>query len=122
MIPPQTDAELADVARALGFELVCRDYDKSHFDGDWDAVPYTLLCEGEVKFDGTARECAAFLIGWRDLRSKVLGACRALDTQVMPAMASCTMCHARDTEGRRCLARAGHAGQHSALLRWEDPR
>ena len=25
MIPPQTDAALADVARALGFELVCRD-------------------------------------------------------------------------------------------------
>jgi hypothetical protein len=117
---------LADVARALGFELrravqavpVGIDFDRAK-----EQTQFALLRGGEVAFDGTARECSAFLIGWRDLRSSVLGAVQALETKVMPEMGARTMCPARDKDGQRCLLRVGHDGQkHATLVHWENSR
>jgi hypothetical protein len=115
---------LADVADALGFELrraplavpVGIDFDRAQ-----EQTQFVLMRGGEVAFDGTARECSAFLIGWRDLRSNVLGAVRALETtQIMPEMGASTMCQARDKAGQRCLLRVGHDGQkHATLVHWE---
>jgi len=125
MMAPATMDALADVARALGFELrraahavpIGVDFDRAQ-----EQTQFALLRGGEVAFDGTSRECSAFLIGWRDLRSSVLGAVCALETKVMPEMSGRTRCGARDAEGRSCLASAGHKGQHTAMVRWEDPR
>jgi hypothetical protein len=126
MIAPMTMDALADVALALGFELrraeqavpVGIDYDRAK-----EQTQFALLRGGEVAFDGTSRECAAFLIGWRDLRSSVLGAVRALETKVMPEMHASTMCQVRDKEGRRCLLRVGHDQlKHAVLMYWEDAR
>ena len=126
MIAPQTMDALADVAKALGFELrrathavpMGVDFDRSQ-----EQTQFALLRDGEIAFDGTARECSAFLIGWRDLRTQVLGAARAIDAQLLPEMSGWTPCQAVDTSGRRCLARAGHAEfQHVTLNRWEGPR
>lgn len=123
MIAPATMDALADVAKALGFELrraehaipVGIDYDRAK-----EQTQFALLRGGQVEFDGTARECSAFLIGWRDLRSSMLGELRAIDTQVMPEMSARTPCSAHDAEGRRCLGRAGHDGAHSTFSRWRD--
>jgi hypothetical protein len=123
MIAPESMDALADVARALGFELrraehavpVGIDYDRAK-----EQTQFALLLEGEIAFDGTARECSAFLIGWRDLRSSMLGAMHAVDVQVMPTMNGWTPCGKQDGEGHRCLRRAGHSDVvHSALVRWE---
>jgi hypothetical protein len=125
VIAPLTIEALTDVARSMGFELAPRDGLAVPLGIDFEVAraraQYALLRGDVVEFDGTARECSAFLIGWRDLRSSMLGALRAIDTQVMPEMSGRTRCGARDAEGRSCLARAGHEGQHSALLRWEEP-
>ena len=127
MIAPMTMDALADVARALGFELrravqavpVGIDFDRAK-----EQTQFALLRGGEVAFDGTARECSAFLIGWRDLRTTVLGAVRALETtQIMPEMRASTMCPACDKAGQRCLLRVGHDGRkHATLVYWEDGR
>jgi len=119
---------LADVAHALGFEFrraaqavpIGIDFDRAQ-----EQTQFALLRGAEVAFDGTARECSAFLIGWRDLRSSVLGAVRALETtKLMPEMKASTMCQARDKAGQRCLLRVGHDGQkHATLVHWrEDDR
>jgi hypothetical protein len=123
VIAPATMDALADVARALGFELrraehaipVGVDFDRAQ-----EQTQFALVRGGEIAFDGTARECSAFLIGWRDLRSSVLGAVRAIDTQVMPKMSGRTLCRAHDGHYRQCLLRAGHEGPHLALHRWQD--
>ena len=127
MIAPMTMDALADVARALGFELrraaqavpVGIDFDRAK-----EQTQFALLRGEEVAFDGTARECTAFLIGWRDLRTTVLGAVRALETtQIMPEMHSSTRCHALDKNGQRCLLCVGHehdGRKHAALVYWEE--
>jgi len=66
-----TIESLADVARAIGFELVNRDGIAKPIGIDYEhattQTQYALFREGdEVAFDGTARECTAFLIGWRE--------------------------------------------------------
>lgn len=127
MIAPMTTEALADVARALGFTLVNRDGVAVPIGVDYELArtqpQYALLRGDEVAFDGTARECSAFLIGWRDLRSSVLGAVRAIDAQLMPEMSGRTRCGARDDAGHVCIASAGHSElQHAALVRWEAPR
>lgn len=75
MIAPMTIEALTDVAVALGFKLIVRvglalpiglDADRAALE-----VQYALLRGDEITFEGTARECSAFLIGWRDLRSSV---------------------------------------------------
>ena len=117
---------LADVARALGFEL--RRAPEAtpggvDFDRAQEQTQFALVHGSEVAFDGTSRECAAFLIGWRDLRSSVLGSVRALETKVMPDMAASTKCHAIDEKGERCLLRVGHDGfKHARLVYWEGDR
>ncbi len=77
MIAPLTIEALADVARVLGFEMVPRDGVEAPIGIGYDTpagqAEYGLLRAHEIEFDGTARECAAFLIGWRDLRSRVHG-------------------------------------------------
>jgi len=79
MIAPMTMDALADVARALGFEL----RRAAH------AVPVG------VDFDRAKEQThSAFLIGWRDLRSSVLGAVRAIETQDMPEMSGRSRCGA----------------------------
>ncbi len=126
MIAPATMDALADVALALGFELrraqlaVPGGID---FDRAQEQTQFTLVRGGEVAFDGTSRECAAFLIGWRDLRSSVLGAVRALETKIAPEMSASTKCQARDEKGERCLLRVGHDGfKHARLVYWEGDR
>jgi hypothetical protein len=123
MIAPMTMDALADVARALGFEFrraahavpVGVDFDRAR-----EQTQFALLRGGQVEFDGTARECSAFLIGWRDLRSSMLGALRAIETQVMPEISGRTRCGVRDAEGRSCLASPGHKDPHTALVRWRE--
>lgn len=124
MIAPTSMDALAEAARALGFELrrfegaIPRGID---FDRAQEQTQFGLWYGGELAFDGTSRECAAFLIGWRDLRVSVLGAVRAMDAQPLPEMSGRTRCEARDPHGRPCLLRAGHLerGQaHSALVSW----
>lgn len=126
MIAPATMDALADVTRALGFELRRAEHAVPvgiDFDRAKEQTQFALLRGGEVVFDGTARECSAFLIGWRDLRSSVLGAVRAIDAQLMPEMSGRTRCGARDAEGRSCLASAGHKDPHTSIVRWcEEPR
>jgi hypothetical protein len=69
VIAPESMEALTEVAKALGFEFhghvlgkpIGIDYDRAQ-----EQVQCALLREGAVQFDGTARECAAFLIGWRD--------------------------------------------------------
>ena len=113
------DEALADVAQALGFTL----------SASWSAVPigidyeaaraqpqYVLRHEGQVAFDGTPRECSAFLIAWRDLRARLLSDLRVIDTQIMPEMSGRSMCPAHDATGRRCLSNTGHAGAHKAIV------
>jgi hypothetical protein len=124
MAPMSMDA-LADVAQALGFELRRAEHAVPigiDFDRAREQTQFALLHGGEVAFDGTARECSAFLIGWRDLRSSVLGAVRAIETKVMPTYISgSTKCQALDKAGQRCLLRVGHDGQkHATLVHWED--
>ncbi len=127
MIAPMTMDALAEVAVALGFELrraplaVPGGID---FDLAKEQTQFALVRGGEVAFDGTSRECAAFLIGWRDLRSTVLGAVRALETtKIAPDMSSSTKCQAIDEKGERCLLRVGHDGQkHARLVYWEGDR
>lgn len=124
MIAPATMDALADVAVALGFELRRATHAAPmgvDFDRSQEQTQFALVRDGEVAFDGTARECSAFLIGWRDLRTQVLGAARAIDAKLLPEMSGRTTCQARDAAGRRCLLRAGHDGQkHAALAHWED--
>lgn len=126
MIAPATMDALADIARALGFELrrapeavpIGVDFDRAR-----DQTQFALVRGGEVAFDGTSRECSAFLIGWRDLRASVLGSVRALETsQIAPEVKASTMCQARDKNGQRCLLRVGHGRKHAALMYWEDDR
>lgn len=126
MIAPMTMDALAEVAVGLGFELrraplaVPGGID---FDHAKEQTHFALVREGDVAFDGTARECSAFLIGWRDLRSNVLGAVRALETKITPAMSASTKCNAIDEKGERCLLRVGHDGQkHARLVYWEGDR
>ena len=71
-----------------------------------------------VEFDGTSRECAAYLIGWRALRAQALGALRAVDAQLLPEMSARTTCAARDAEGHRCMGREGHPLDHVTVVRW----
>jgi hypothetical protein len=127
VIAPATMDALADVACALGFELrrapeavpIGVDFDRAQ-----EQMQFALVRGGEVAFDGTSRECAAFLVGWRDLRSSVLGSVRALETtQIAPEVKAGTMCQARDKNGQRCLLRVGHDGRkHAALMYWEGDR
>jgi hypothetical protein len=122
---------LADVAKALGWKLIVRTGIALPIGIDADdaalKVQYALVRDGEIEFDGTARECSAFLIGWRDLRSKVLGGVRAMDAQVMPEMSGRTRCRAPDpsdpTGERCCLAAAGHEDSpHTALVCWSTAK
>jgi hypothetical protein len=127
VIAPESMDALADVARALGFELrraehsvpVGVDYDRAK-----EQSQFALLRGGQVAFDGTARECSAFLVGWRDLRSEMLSALRAENTSAMPDMHSVTLCHVVDPCGLDwcigCIAPAGHAGPHVRIQRWQD--
>jgi len=126
VIAPATMDVLADVAHALGFELrrapeaVPSGVD---FDRSQEQTQFALVRGGEVAFDGTSRECAAFLIGWRDLRSSILGAVCALKTKIVPDMSASTKCQAVDEKGERCLLRVGHDGlKHTRLIYWEDGR
>ena len=127
MIAPATMDALADVARALGFELRRAEHAVPlgvDFDRAKEQSQFALVRSdsgGQIAFDGTARECAAFLIGWRDLRRRLLNELRALDAQVIPEMSACTECTARDREGRSCRGRAGHAGPHVTPVLWEGP-
>ena len=127
MIAPATTDALADVTRALGFELrpsplaapIGVDEDVAG-----EQPQYAIFRGGEVVFDGTARECSAFLIGWRDLRRQVLGAVHASDAKVVPEMSGIARCRAADPSDRMgehcCLLPVGHEGAHSALRRWRD--
>lgn len=128
MIAPMTAEGVANVARALGFTLVGRDgiafpegVDAAHAA---EQKQYALLRGDLVEFDGTARECAAFLIGWRDLRTRVLGELHAYETKVTPTMNASSRCQVRDQRGERCLLRPGaeHDGKkHATIVYWEDP-
>jgi hypothetical protein len=124
VIAPASMDALADVARALGFELRRAEHAKPlgvDYDRAQEQTQFALFRGDQIEFDGTARECSAFLIGWRDLRSSVLGAVRAIDAQVMPEMSAVTRCQARDDRGNRCLLRAGHDGlKHARLAHWEE--
>lgn len=124
MIAPATMDALADVARALGFELRRAKHAVPggvDFDRAQQETQFALLRGGEIAFDGTARECSAYLVGWRDLRSSMLGALCAVDAQVMPEMSAITRCQVRDKDGRRCLQRPGHDGQkHASIVYWEE--
>lgn len=71
MTASMTIEALVDVARSLGFELVCRDGLTVPIEG---GSQYSLLRAHEVEFDGTVRECSAFLMGWRDLQTRVCAA------------------------------------------------
>ncbi|HSX22869.1 MAG TPA: hypothetical protein VLE97_08870 [Gaiellaceae bacterium] len=125
MIAPATMDALADVVRALGFELrrsahavpVGVDFDRAK-----EQTQFALLRGDEVEFDGTARECSAFLIGWRDLRLRLLAELRAVDAHGVADMCGRTYCRAVDAEGRSCLRPAGHTDLHTALSRWENPQ
>jgi hypothetical protein len=126
MIAPMTMDALADIAQALGFELrraplsvpVGVDFDRAK-----DETQFALLHAGKVAFDGTARECAAFLIGWRDLRSRMLTELRAHETKVLPDMHASTRCGVLDKAGHRCIKLVGHDGwRHATLVYWEDPQ
>lgn len=127
MNAPESMDALAEAARTLGFELrrtpnakpAGVDYDRAHEQTQF------ALCRGDgVAFDGTARECAAYLIGWRDLRHQALGALRAADAIVMPEMSGRTRCHVPDPSDphrdRWCLAPIGHEGPHTTISRWQD--
>lgn len=127
MIAPMTMDALAEVARALGFDLrraahavpIGVDFDRAK-----EQTQFALLRGSEVAFDGTSRECAAFLIGWRDLRSTVLGAVRAMETKILPEMHAATRCQARDKTGQPCLLRVDLDGRHdgrkhAALMYWD---
>lgn len=123
MIAPATMDALAEVARALGFELrraplgkpIGVDYDRAS-----EQMQFALMDRlGQVAFDGTSRECAAFLIGWRDLRSRLIGELHAVDAKTLPEMHAWTRCDVRDAEGRPCMARAGHTEPfHITFHRW----
>jgi len=127
MIAPASMDALADVARALGFDLrrsplakpVGVDYDRAS-----EQTQFGLYRGDVIAFDGTSRECAAYLIGWRDLRAQALGALRAVDAQILPDMSGRTLCRAQDPNDphrdRVCLATIGHEGPHTTLLRWRD--
>lgn len=122
MIAPATMDALADVARALGFEFRRAEHAVPvgvDFDRAKEQTQFALLRGGQIEFDGTARECSAFLIGWRDLRSRMLADLRAVDAQPMPEMSARMPCRAYDGQYRQCLLRAGHEGPHSTLVRWE---
>lgn len=118
MIAPATLEALRDVAIALGFQLVDRDFVKSiGIDEEhaptprmWYAIEHRLV---GILFEGTARECAAFLIGYRD--------CRAEYANVSTDF-SVPGCKALDSEGRACIQPAKHEDQHAALVRWENRR
>ena len=127
MIAPASMDALAEIARALGFELrrsehavpVGIDYDRAK-----EQMQFALVnCNDQVAFDGTSRECAAFLIGWRDLRARLLGELHAVDAKTLPEMHPWTRCGARDAEGRACSARAGHKELfHITFHRWDRER
>jgi hypothetical protein len=118
---------LADVARALGFELrraplgkpIGIDYDRAS-----EQTQFGLYRGDVIAFDGTSRECSAYLIGWRDLRAQALGALRAVDAQALPEMFGVTRCHALDPTDpsldRWCLSPIGHEGPHLTVRRWRD--
>ena len=119
MIAPATIEALRDVAMALGFDLVKRDYvrtigideeDDPIGTRTWHAIEHPLI--GTV-FEGTARECAAFLIGYRD--------CRAEYADVSTDLTA-SACEAVDTEGRQCIQPAKHTNRHAAIVRWEDKK
>lgn len=71
--------ELTTVARDLGFEVICHE---EHSPVD-RGVPLSIQLHGnEVHFGGTLGECAAFLVGWGALRTRMLGELRAVEGQV----------------------------------------
>jgi hypothetical protein len=125
VIAPLTMDALADVARALGFELrraplgkpIGIDYDRAS-----EQTQFGLYRGDVIAFDGTSRECAAYLIGWRDLRAQALGALRAVDAQALPEMSGKTRCHAPDPSDPHrdswCLSPIGHEGPHVTIHRW----
>lgn len=125
--PSSMDA-LADVARALGFDLRRAEHavpEGVDYDRAKEQTQFTLSRGGQIEFDGTARECSAFLIGWRTLRTRMLAEMHVVDAQPVPDMSAQTMCQARDERGQRCLLRAGHERHglhHSTLLRWQEER
>ena len=122
MIAPMTVEGVADVARPLGFTLVSRD--GLAFPEGVDAAraaeqkQYALTRVSQVLFDGTVRECAAFLIGWRDIRSSMLGALHVVDAQVTRDMAGRTPCRAPYDSDRTCILDVGHEGPHAVAVRW----
>lgn len=125
MIAPMTIEALVDLARALGFDLVARGAVPVGIDADraTEQPQYALFRSRAravgVEFDGTARECAAFLIGWRDLRARVLGELGATDAKIGPELTGAARCAEYDASGdRRCLHRSGHEGSHATLVPW----
>jgi len=118
---------LADVAKALGFELrkaplaspLGVDYDRAS-----EQTQFALYRGDQIAFDGTSRECAAYLIAWRDLRSQILGSVRAVDAQVLPYMSAVTRCHALNPDDpghdHWCLSPIGHEDAHLSVRRWRD--
>lgn len=124
MIAPTTIEALSDVARALGFDLVELKCLVTAIGIDADSTMslrwFRLVSRGgDPAFDGTARECAAFLIGWRDLRARVLGNLHAVDAKSTTELMGRAPCGAVDQQGRSCIARVGHDGLHCTMLRWE---
>jgi len=125
VIAPATMDALADVARAFGFELrrapaakpIGIDYDRA-----CEQTQFALYRGDQIVFDGTSRECAAYLIAWRDLRAQTLAALRATDAQVLPEMSGKTRCLAHDPTDPDCccLAPIGHEGPHTTVHRWKD--
>jgi hypothetical protein len=114
VIAPGTIEALGDGARALGFQLIERDDVKSiGVDAEqigtprtWYAIEHPLV--GTV-FEGTSRECSAFLIGYRD--------CHAEYADVTTDVTA-SSCAAVDAEGRQCIQPAKHTNPHAALIRW----
>lgn len=126
MIAPKSMDALAEVARTLGFDLRRSEHAVPagvDFDRAKEQTQFALFCGDLPAFDGTARECSAFLIGWRTLRSRLLGELRATDEPPWPGVSARTMCEVRDKHGNRCLLHAGHDGlKHARLAHWEDDR
>lgn len=74
-VDPAAVEELTDGARGLGFELVRY--------GDGTSQGMRLHGNG-VHFGGNLRECAAFLVGWRGLRARMLGVLRGAEERELP--------------------------------------
>lgn len=105
MIDPLALAELTDVARGLGFEVICPGASVNHGcsgnvrppdnPGSEDAWPLSgedtqfpssesvQLQGNEVHFRGPLEECAAFLVGWGTLRMRLLGDLHAGEGKIL---------------------------------------